>query len=540
MTQGKFSPQNLIPPLHVLPALAAVMILAMLTGTPAQAQTFNVLHIFCGTNGTCPDGITPGSLIQAADGKLYGTTRAGGANFADPCENVFEMGCGTVFSITLDGALTTLYSFCSASDCSDGFGPTGQLVQAVSGDIYGTTLLGGANNNASCLYSGHAFGCGTIFKITPAGVLTTFYSFCSQLNCADGYAPNGPLIQASNGDLYGTTQYGGAGDGRICATGCGTIFKITPAGTLTTLYTFCGASSVINGVCADGAGPSGLMQAANGNLFGTTINGGDRHNFGTLFQMTPSGKYTVLYRFCSQPDCTDGDYPIGALAEANDGDLYGITQGGGAYLSYGGTAFALNPTGHLATLSSFGSCTPLCAYTPSGALTQATDGNLYGMTVDGGESGVGTIFELTPGGTMATLYSFCAQEGVSCPLGMVPDGKLIQATNGGLYGTTQQAEFAYGAGVLFSLNVGLGPFIALQRTFGAVGATVTLLGTDLAGATGVTFNGTPTSFTVNSAGSSIKAAVPTGATTGTVQVVTPNGTLQSNVVFRVEQTPGQP
>ena len=169
----------------------------------------------------------------------------------------------------------------------------GALVQATNGDLYGTTAGVGAN--------GH----GTVFKITPSGTLTTLYGFGSQTT--DGYGANAGLVQATNGYLYGTTEFGGAGP---YGSGGGTVFKITPSGTLTTLYSFCLQSG-----CPDGELPlSGLVQGTNGYLYGTTAAGGANGNLGTVFKITPSGTLTTVYSFCSQSGCADGDDPVAGLA----------------------------------------------------------------------------------------------------------------------------------------------------------------------------------------------------------------------------------
>jgi uncharacterized repeat protein (TIGR03803 family) len=170
---------------------------------------------------------------------------------------------------------------------------------------------------------------------------------------------------------------------------------------------------------------------------------------------------------------------------------------------------------------------------PGAGLIQGTDGNLYGTTSHGGNAGDGTVFEITPGGTLTTLYSFCSHVNNGlCTDGEFPAAGLIQATNGDFYGTTLSGG-ANGDGVVFRLSVGLGPFVETQTTSGTVGAAVKILGTDLTGATSVTFNGTPATFAVVSK-SHINATVPTGATTGFVEVVTPGGTLTSNVVYTVK------
>src|ERR1017187_115337 len=282
--------------------------------------------------------------------------------------------------------LTTLYSFCSQSGCTDGDGPYAGLVQATNGDLYGTTQGGGIKGNG-----------GTVFRITPGGTLATLYRFCAQANCTDGTVPQAGLVQAANGDFYGTTSFGGANEH-------GTIFKITQGGTLTTLYSFCSQTK-----CTDGADPqAGLVQAANGDLYGTTntagANGG--YDYGTVFKITPGGTLTTLYSFCSQSGCTDGSTPLAGLVQATDGDFYGATYEGGA--SNDGTIFKITPGGTLTTLYSFYSlsgCTD-GAYPPAG-LVQAANGDLYGTTYGGGANGGDrTVFKITPGGTLPTLHSF--------------------------------------------------------------------------------------------------------------------------------------
>jgi len=466
--------------------LTAFMLYAM-TAIALPAQTFTTLLSFNGTDGADPQGA---ALIQTIDGDLYGTTSNGGANQQ-----------GTIFKIAPDGTLTTLYSFCSQSGCSDGANPFATLLQGADGDFYGTT------------YEGGAAGYGTVFKITPSGTLTTLYSFCSLSDCTDGANPQSGLVQANNGDLYGTTAEGGTpGTG-------GTVFKITPSGTLTTLYLFCTQSG-----CPDGYGPTGLVQTADGDLYGTAGGGGaNDYDAGTVFKITPSGTLTTLYTFCTQSGCVDGKGPVGGLILAANGDFYGTTEQGGA--NGLGTVFKITPGGALTTLYSF------CAQSgcpdgaqPVTALVQATNGDFYGTTSDGIDYKTGTIFEITSGGALTTLYSFHHSNGYD-------PGTLMQATNGTFYGTTTYSG-ASNDGILFSLSVGLGPFVETQTTFGKVGEAVKILGTDLTGATSVSFNGTAAAFTVVGP-SLIVATVPAGATSGRVQVGLPGGTLVSNEPFQV-------
>jgi uncharacterized repeat protein (TIGR03803 family) len=325
-------------------------------------------------------------------------------------------------------------------------------VQGTDGNFYGTTDLGGAYDN------------GAIFKMTSTGRLKTIYSFCPRRPCSHGFTPGGGLVQATDGEFYGTTSSGGASI-------YGTVFKITSNGKLTTLHSF----------DASGYGPAaGLVQAADGSFYGTTENGGlglCGGGCGTVFKISSAGGL-ISHRF----NGADGAFPSALLIQATDGNLYGVTPRGGS-----------------------GTCS------------------------DDSGLGCGTIFRLTPSGVLTTLYSFCVQ--ANCPDGSQPVGGLVQATNGLLYGTTRD-DGAFSGGTVFSLSLGLGPFVKTLTTSGDVGAIVIILGTNLAGATGVTFNGTTADFTVVSS-SEITATVPSGATTGLVSVTTPGGVLNSNQLFRV-------
>ena len=326
--------------------LSLIFLFCAATVTTSPAQILTTLHSFDGAEGAQPFA----GLVRATDGNFYGTTYEGGAH-----------GDGTVFKITPTGTLTTLYSFCSQSGCADGEYLFAGLVQASDGNFYGTTWSGGVN------------GSGTVFEIARSGTLATLYSF----DGTDGAGPVAGLVQGSDGNFYGTTQVGGTN-------GSGTVFKITPSGALTTLHSFDGA---------DGSNPAAvLMQASDGNLYGTTEAGGANGNYGTVFKITPTGTLTTLYSFCSQSGCADGALPRAGLVQASDGDFYGTTAFGGANY-YEGTVFKITPNGTLPTLHSFDGAD---GGDPN-ALVQASDGNFYGTTVLGGANGDnGTVFRLVP------------------------------------------------------------------------------------------------------------------------------------------------
>jgi uncharacterized repeat protein (TIGR03803 family) len=363
---------------------ALTLAICLATATTSPAQTFTSLFSFDNTDGAFPYA----GLVQATDGNYYGTTYQG------------AYGYGTVFKINAAGKVTTVYSFCQQSGCADGSTPIAGLIQATNGNFWGTTNQGGA----------HMFG--TVFKITAAGKLTTVYSFCSQNSCMDGAYPNG-LVQGTDGNFYGTT----ADPGTIS-----TVFKLTPAGKLTTLHTFPGPDVPV----------AALTQAAYGDFYGTTI--GDLiYGFGTVFKITAAGNFTTLYTFGGG---SDGANPNG-LIQATDGNFYGTTNLGGANCSGNGgcgTVFRMTSSGKLTTLYSFCSQSN-CAdgADPDATLVQATDGNFYGTTLGRDSIQYGTVFKITAAGKLTTLYS-CSQS--NCTDGANPYAGPIQATDGNFYGTT--------------------------------------------------------------------------------------------------------
>lgn len=507
-----------------------LVVFCVAAAVASPAQTFTTVRIFDGT-----DGYRAGSLVQGTNGNFYGTTQWGGPGFSKQDK---LLGYGTIFAIAPNGKFTTLYNFCTESLCADGQTPNSGLILAANGNFYGTTFAGGTSTNLP--------SSGTVFEITPAGQLTTLYSFCQHLSgpaCTDGSYPSAGLVQGPNGNFYGTTQSGGTGS---TSGGGGTIFEITSAGTLTTLYNFCSQTN-----CKDGAEPAAaLVLASDGNFYGTTEKGGTKDKnpiclsgCGTVFRFTPAGKLTTLYNFCSVSSslpCEDGSLPTTPLVQGADGALYGTTSAGGYSASEAGSVFRISPSGEMTTIYSFcieAPCTD--GDDPTAGLIEGSDGSLYGTTNQGGLYGGGSAFALSTTGALTTLYSFCPQ--VSCADGEFPIAGLTQVTNGTFLGTTSagarlaacDSDGQEGCGTVFSLSTGLDRFVEANPAFGAAGRSVNILGNNLTGATSVTFNGTPATTFIVVSSNLIKAQVPAGATTGTIVVTTPSGTLNSNVAFQV-------
>ena len=378
------------------------LILFSLAIATASAQTFTKLDDFNGANGSTPLG----ALTQGLDGNLYGAAHQGGSVgrcFGAP-------GCGLIYQATPTGTIAVMHQFTG----TEGALPSAAPILGTDGNFYGTALRGGTHTNGTffqltpegsltSLYNfagpngqqpaggltlgwdgsfygsasqGGAYLQGDIFRVSATGAYKRLYSFCAQSGCPDGQVPKDGLALAHDGNFYGVTPAGGANK-------FGTIFKVTPAGVFTTLYTFCAQTN-----CTDGATPNvTLVEGRDGNLYGTTYQGGS-HFSGTVFRITRAGVYSILHNFCSQPGCADGGHPQAGIVLAADGNFYGTTSDSGAHSR--GTIFYVNTQKQFQVVYSFQASD---GQFPA-QLMQHTNGTFYGTMQVGGTSGVGTLFSL--------------------------------------------------------------------------------------------------------------------------------------------------
>jgi len=380
-----------------------------------NGSSFSPLTSLYSFTGQSDQGYPRAGLIVGSDGNLYGTTAGDGTTLCNPGQPCAGTE-GTVYKITLGGQETTILDFpvtgtCPNCSLPDGAGPVAGLVQGKDGCFYGTTENGGSS-----------YYYGTVFKITN-GTCVNLYNFTGG---NDGAYPMCALVQGNDGKLYGTTDYAGANNS-------GTVFVITTNGTLTTLYSFTGGS--------DGSMPmAGLALGSDGNFYGTTYQGGS-YSQGTVFKITSGGSLTTLWNFTGG---SDGSYPEAAVVQGSDGNLYGTTFSGGS--GGAGVVFKVTTNGNFTALHGFSD-----AYDggyPLAAVVQGSDGNIYGTTDGGGINNYGTVFVITTNNWQFTsLYSFTGTDGYG------PIGALIQASDGNFYGTTFEGGAAYGTVFrIFPLN----------------------------------------------------------------------------------------
>jgi len=382
---------------------------------------------------------------------------------------------GTIFRTNTTGTGQVLYSLAGGTD---GYSPEGGVALGTDGNLYGTATF-------SATF-------GVLFKVTPSGVYTVLHTFEGG---TDGAYPKAPPVEASDGNLYGTTT-GNPG-------GFSTVYRYSRNGTFTSIYQIGPPQFTV----------SPLIQANDGALYGTTYDG-----CGSIFKLTTSGTLLATYNF---PCGAGGANPLGPLLQGSDGNFYGVTEFGGTAPSPQGTVYKMTQHGAVSILHSFDKSGP---QTPEMGLVEGTDGLLYGST---GGPAFDCLFQITKDGVFTNLYNFVFATGGN------PFGSMVQHTDGAFYGTTYAGGF--GHGVLFKLDMGLGPFVTFVRPTGKVGQTMQILGRGLTGASSVTLNGVASTSVSVVSDTYMTAVVPMGATTGMVVVTTPTGTLTSNKSFRISQ-----
>lgn len=390
--------------------IAIGMVALVAAATVAQGQTYALVHSF----GAAKDGTDPyAGVIADRAGNVYGTTKTGGT-----------YGYGTVFRLNASGNELILHHFTGGSDGA--YPQYGTLIRDASGNLYGTTTEGGSLSGPCA-----PTGCGVVFELTDSQRENVLYTFSGG---SDGAKPDGGLTLDSEGNLYGTTAYGGVG--------YGVVFEVSASGTDTVLYTFSGGS--------DGANPTeSLIRDSAGNLYGTTSGGGlsgacGGTGCGVVFKLDPTENETVLYTFTGS---SDGEFPSSPLIQDSAGNLYGETVGGGNFscgFGYGcGVVFEVSEGGLETALYAFSGSD---GEFPGGGLVRGASGELYGTTTAGGSDGFGTIFRLDSNDKEIVLYNFTGMLD-----GADPIGGLV-AYRGSLYGTAAGGGF-YIKGVAFKLSL---------------------------------------------------------------------------------------
>jgi uncharacterized repeat protein (TIGR03803 family) len=374
-------------------------------GLPVEEDfDYSVLHYFGnGTDGHHGPKHLTAPLLIARDGQLYGVSARGGTG-----SSIY--GGGSVFRMSPEGQITVLHRFGKGSS-SDGYYPSGGLIQASDGTFYGVTSLGGAP---------HFEGSGTVYRMNADGLVAVLHTFKGWPT--DGAEPAGELMEHTDGNFYGTTRRGGRSgiDHQL-----GTIFRMRPNGDLTVLHSFTGATGASD---SDGAYPNGgLVAAADGHLYGTTSDGGI-YDGGTVFRMDMDGQVEIVHHFGSPlGEHSGGYYPLAPLTRTRDGQLYGVTQYGGDK-RHTGVVFFLDDHQRAQTLHSLRA---IEGAQPQSRILEADDGFLYFTTARGGPHDRGTVVSMARDGKTHVVHAFTADQDGSVPL-----AGLVQDAGRSLYGTT--------------------------------------------------------------------------------------------------------
>jgi uncharacterized repeat protein (TIGR03803 family) len=462
--------------------LALFMVFAGVAAT-CQAQTFTTLSSFGVTDGHQSDPV--GQLAQGRDGNLYGTLNDNNT---------------LIYQITPAGAFTLLWD--SGTDLGHATVCITGMTVGTDGLLYGTCQASDSNITTS----------GVIFKYDPSQGQNGFTILHTYPPFGVEYSENpSPLTLGTDGNFYGTT-------GGDAVNTYGTVFRITPGGTYTTLHAFLSGS--------DGAYPSAapLTLGTDGNFYGTTDQGG-LSNTGTIYRITPRGSVKILHAIANAIG------PLSGVIQGLDGNFYGQTFLGGP--SNFGLIYKVTPGGKFTALHGFNQTTDHAAY-PLFPLELGTDGNLYGASEDYAHGGFGpeSLYEFALSGHYSDLYSGFPTPPCSGSGACIPSSPLLLHTNGVFFGVSAQGG-SIGRGTFYSLNTGLASFVRLQLAIGKAGASIGIFGQGFSQASAVSFNGTSANFTVIS-DTYMTGTVPAGATTGYVTVSEALGSLQSNVPFTVK------
>lgn len=465
-------------------AFAMFLLLFVFAAVPVQAQTPTLLHTFMQTTDAC---VPEGNIVQGRDGNMYGSGTSCGGN-----------GTGAIYKISPAGAESVFFSFPQQWTFCGNSG----LTLGSDGNFYGTCIRG---NPATAI--------GTIFRLTPAGVFTDLHDFTGVNGDS---SPVYPPIQAVDGNFYGVT----GNEVQVC----GSIYKMTPAGVYTNLHAFSGSD------CHS----SNLVQASDGNLYGTLAQCAVVQGAGCVYKISTAGVFKEIHDFAF----TTGQAPCTGLIQGKDGKLYGATNQGA--LNGNGNIYKMTTAGVATDFHDFTNATDASCVNNVGPpvnLLQVTDGSFYGVNPAYGPIGNGSIYKQTAAGVF-TSFQF-----PNPPVdGALPSSTLIQNTNGLLYGTTPGGGGGGGPcpnicqGTFFSVATGDAAFVSLEPTqkTGFVGASVGIFGQGFSGASVVKFGGVAATSVTLSGTTYLTAVVPAGAHTGAVTVTTGATTLTSPQTYKVK------